>query len=160
LKPPFYPESVSYPSSTKTGQAQLQYLQRHSEILHVDICITDEEYKELVLHSDLLTLPDFIILYVAAPVLAALLAEYLMKKLGSRQDKTTVKTRITLTDKEGKRSVKVSYEGNATDFDKIVGGTLRLIDNTDALDELLETADLDYEKRIQRLSAKKKTDEE
>jgi hypothetical protein len=132
---------------------------RQQDSFHIDICIDDKDYKELTLHSDLVTLPDIIVLYIGAPMLAGLLVEYIKYKLGSRINKTSIKANITLTDETAERSVTLSYEGNANDFDKIAGETLRLIDNPQSLDYLKDTTDIEYEERIRRLTEVRKSKE-
>lgn len=137
-------------------EAVLYFLKNaNSAGIIIDICIEDSDYQELLLHSEVLTLPDFILQLIVAPIFAGLLVEFLRNRLGSRQSKTTVRSSITIVDDDSHESITLTYEGNAKEFEEVMGKTISLLDKPAKLSQLRQMADLDYEERIRRLSQDK-----
>jgi hypothetical protein len=126
---------------------------RESNGLNIDICIEDSDFKELALHADVFTLPEFVVQSIVVPLLISLLVEYVKHRFQSRIDTGVVKSKVTITDASGKRSVTVDYSGRANEFEKVVGETIKLIDSVNNLEQLQDTIGLDYQERIQRLSS-------
>lgn len=143
-------EMLMFPETTEDFANYLRA--SGNDALKFGICIEENDFKELHLHSNELTLPEIIVFYLLAPTLTSFIASFLVSRLGSNLPKTTLRANITITD--GDRSVKLSYDGNAADFDEVVGNTIRLVDSSQALDTLQETADLDHEARLKRLMLK------
>src|SRR3954471_12380697 len=70
-------QSPLFPEGT---EALLDYLRQNSPSgIAVDICIDDDDYKELALHFALYDLGIFFVSLVAAPACATLIANYIQK---------------------------------------------------------------------------------
>ena len=76
----------------------------------IDICIEDDDYKELALHADLIVLGVFIVTNVVLPTLVNILSEYLKKKIIGNDTEQKVKVSLTAIDSVG-TSKKLTYEG-------------------------------------------------
>ena len=75
-----------------------------------EVCIADEDYVELALHSSLVTLGIIVVKYALYPVALNLIYDYVKKRiLPSRRD-TDIKLEVTVISKSG-TSVNVKYEG-------------------------------------------------
>lgn len=85
----------------------------------VDICIKDEDYKELALHTDLVILGSFVVTILAAPILVNIISEYIKQKILKDKEKRRVKVSLTVVDEEGK-SKNLTYEGNTENFGGII----------------------------------------
>jgi len=93
--------------------------------LSVEVCIEDDDYKEVSLHYDLVILGSFIVTTIAAPVLAGLLQEYIRTKIFKPKE-THVQTSIIIQ-KGKKKSVRIDYEGPVENFDTVVDKTKELL---------------------------------
>ena len=83
---------------------------------NVEICISDEEYNELELHADLITLATVFVTAYALPVLANLTSSYLENKFkNSYEDNQNVKIKINV-EKNGE-SKSIDYEGPVKEFE-------------------------------------------
>ena len=95
----------------------LQFLRESpDEDIKVDICIEDQDYRELALHFDLLVLAGAVVTLVVAPVVADLISEYIKRHLGSREPEAIVKSELIVYDEISGRSVRLSYEGPASAY--------------------------------------------
>jgi hypothetical protein len=84
-----------------------------------DICISDDQYQELELHADLITIPLLILLdKLILPVATGLITNYLSEKQKARKKELKVKVTLTLID--GDKSKSLSYEGDADKFEETV----------------------------------------
>jgi hypothetical protein len=87
------------------------------ENITVDICIEDKDYKELMLHADLLIIiASFMATSIVAPVVVDLIAEYIKRRLGSRETETIVRSELSVYDEKTGRSVRLSFEGPASAY--------------------------------------------
>lgn len=95
------------------------FFQEHaSSEVNVNICIADDDYKEVALHSDLIIIGSVIVSTVVLPVFVNLLSEYLKRKLFKS---TNSKIRIVLTVVDSSSGAKqFEYEGPADGFRKAV----------------------------------------
>lgn len=91
-----------------------------SNALIGDICISDEDYVELELHSDLITLPCMIVTMVILPVCVNLISDYLNRKIQERKSETDLKVKVNITVVDGENSKQISYEGDARVFEKTI----------------------------------------
>lgn len=85
----------------------------------VDICIRDQDYKELALHADSVILANLVVTALVAPILVNIVGEYIKQKILKYDEKRRVKVSLTVVDEEGK-SKNLTYEGNAEDFGGII----------------------------------------
>jgi hypothetical protein len=83
-----------------------------------DICISDEDYNELELHSDLITLPLLLLDKVVLPIAIGLIMHYLTQKQEARKKNLKVKVDMTVVD--GDKSKSLSYEGDVDNFEETV----------------------------------------
>ncbi|MDU5082829.1 hypothetical protein [uncultured Tissierella sp.] len=81
-----------------------------------DICVSDERYRELELHSDIINLPELIVNNFALPIITSIIASYFYDKIKERKKDINATVNITV-EKKGK-SKKISYEGNIENFEK------------------------------------------
>ena len=84
----------------------------------VEICTTDEDFKEVTRQADLLYIADFIIKSIAIPIFVNLVAEYVKKRMEKRAPTTTIITNITVHETKTDHSVQVHYEGLAADLNE------------------------------------------
>ena len=85
--------------------------------LHAEICISDDEYKELELHADIINIAQIVIEFVVFPILTGILASYFYDKIKSFNRKD-IDARVKITVTKGKRSRQIQYEGNIENFEK------------------------------------------
>lgn len=95
-------------------------IDQNIEGLKVEICSEESDYKELALHADWLIITEFIVKEVVAPLFVALLAEYIIKKVGSKKDETIVKSKFTMTDEKEKKHIEFQYEGPAKEYRSVM----------------------------------------
>ncbi|MCT4477730.1 hypothetical protein N0U24_11255 [Peribacillus frigoritolerans] len=108
LKKPVFPEET---------MKFYKFLKEYdNEQLVGDICISDEEYAELELHADLITIASIIVMSGVLPVAVNVISNYLSEKLKSR--KTELKVRVDITVVDGAKSKSISYEGDADKFEE------------------------------------------
>ena len=99
----------------------LQFLREHAPHgTEVAIAAEDTDYKEVVLHSDIVRLATLFVEYVAAPVVMSLIAAYLKDFLGSRFGRAEARTAIVVHRKDGavEQTVRISYEGPAQNVEQ------------------------------------------
>mgnify|MGYP006443097387 CR=1 FL=1 len=109
-----YPNPV-FPVGT---EELFHYLKDNSDNkLNVDVCIDDEDYEELALHSDLIIIGSIIVTSFVAPIVVNLISSYLEDKWlkKSKKESTQLKVEITVVDND-KGSKKFKYEGPANKF--------------------------------------------
>ena len=103
----------------------LQFLRESpNEDIKADICIEDEDYRELALHFDLLVLAGAVVTLVVAPIVADLISEYIKRRLGSREPETIVRSELIVYDETTGRSVRLSYEGPASAYRDTMGNAI------------------------------------
>ncbi len=85
----------------------------------IDICIEDEEYKELALHSDLVIIGGFVVTSIIMPILANIISEYIKQKILKMGEKRGVKVSLTIVGEKG-ASKNLTYEGEAENFGRII----------------------------------------
>ena len=123
------------------------------EGLHAALCLGDEDYREILLISYDLFLPDIIVERVIIPIYVKVMNGYLsdMLKSGSESD-IRVSTKVTAVEKDESLTVEFSYRGNAADYEATVASTLKLIRSPNDLKLAGKTGDLSVEERINRLA--------
>ncbi len=94
----------------------LGYLKRRSKTPDkIDICIDDDEYKELALHSALLVLASIVVTSVALPTLVNILSEYIKNKIFAEKKDRNIKVTLYVQDHKGLIK-QITYEGNPENF--------------------------------------------
>ena len=84
--------------------------------LSLEICIKDEDYKELELHSFVERLAHIMLGAIAFPVVANLISNYLTQKWLDKKEDVDLEIKLTIEDK----GLEVDYKGKAKDFDKVL----------------------------------------
>ncbi len=94
----------------------------------VEICADDEDFKELSLHSDCVSLPMLLVTMFGFPIAVQFTWYYIQKKLltPTKLDDVTVDASIVL-DEDGKAR-RLDFHGKAEDFEQIVTQVKRLED--------------------------------
>lgn len=93
-----------------------------------DICISDEDYVELELHADLITLAHIILDIAVFPITVTLIANYLDRKIQGQGNKTDLKAKVNMTVVAGDMSISISYEGDADKFEETIEAANQLGD--------------------------------
>ncbi|MCC8096511.1 MAG: hypothetical protein LIP05_14970 [Tannerellaceae bacterium] len=91
---------------------------QHNDI-NAEICINDEDYKEVSFCSDEIRLGEIVITSVILPIAVNLLTDfikYYIKKKRMDKNKATVEIKITVSDK--KKTKSLNYSGSAEEFIK------------------------------------------
>lgn len=126
---------------------------KQSDKMHVDICIANDEYRELTLRQNEFILATMIVWPVVAPIISHYIVQFLDYKLGARVADTRIKSRVVIPIPEAGRSVEVEYEGTASEYSNYVTSTLGLVRSVQDLQRLGETDDMDHAERIKHLSS-------
>lgn len=84
--------------------------------LSVDLAISDEDYKEIELHADVVNIADMLIQWVLFPVAINMISSYLYDLVQQRKKKINANIKITV-EKNGKAKT-VSFEGDIENFEK------------------------------------------
>ena len=113
---------LCFPAGTE--ELLLFLREQREEGLVVDICIEEQDYKELPLHADWLIIADIMVRHIAAPLVVILIVEYIKRQSGKRMPKTEVRAKLTVQDEGTGRSVDFSYEGPATEFRDVMMNAL------------------------------------
>ncbi len=90
-----------------------------SEGLDIDICISDDDFKPLEMHSELINLPEIIVGWVAVPLLINLISSFLYDYIQRRKNaknETKAKIKITVEEAKSKKVKTIEYEGDASQF--------------------------------------------
>jgi hypothetical protein len=115
----YFPEGTEY---------LVSFLQKNNkEDQYIDICIEEDNYKELAQHAGLLIIAGVIATKICAPLLVNLISEYIKKRLGSRANDTTVKTSLTVSNVNEGKSICLTYEGPASTYENIMLGAVKEI---------------------------------
>ena len=105
-------EEVLFPEETLKFY---NYVKEHAkEDIYPEICISDEDYKELELHADVLNIVQFIVCSIALPFAINMISSYVYDKVKSRKADLDVKVKINVEVKDGFK--KITYEGSAKNF--------------------------------------------
>lgn len=96
-----------------------RFLKNYDEELLVDICISDDEYQTLELHSDLINLAMLIIPSASWTIVINMVSAYLydaVKKLNRSANEINVNFK-TISENDGK-SKEVNYSGTIENFER------------------------------------------
>lgn len=85
----------------------------------IEICVSDENYNELELHSDVINIADILVNQYTLGILINLISSYLYDKLRKYNRKDSeVNTKINITVEMTKKSKMISYEGSIENFER------------------------------------------
>jgi len=105
--------------------------------LGVDICIKDDEYHELALHHDELSLATIFVTSVLLPVVVDLVSEYLKTRVLTRKKGAQLRIRFLTQDTAADKTHVTAwdYEGPADTFERLMKERLSQKPSVDELDE-------------------------
>jgi hypothetical protein len=112
-----FPEQTYQFYTHLTKEAEKQHLS-------VDIGVSDEDYKEIELHADVVNIADVLIQWVLFPVVAGMISAYLYDLVRQRKKKMNANIKITV-EKNGKAKT-VNFEGDIENFER----AMKSIDET------------------------------
>jgi hypothetical protein len=91
-----------------------------------ELAVEDQDFRELSLHADILTIATCVVKYAAIPLLVKLLGDWIAKRLGSRANVSEVRASLVVVQADGAQSknIQISYEGPAATFEATVKSAL------------------------------------
>lgn len=92
--------------------------------LSVDLVVSDEDYKEIELHADVVNIADVLIQWVLFPIVTGMISAYLYDLVLQRKKKMNANVKITV-EKNGKAKT-INFDGNIENFEK----AMKSIDET------------------------------
>jgi hypothetical protein len=99
------------------------YLGQHKpDSLTIGVCIDDDEYKEVILHSELIRLATFVGSLVVLPILTGLISNYIWSK-HDKSENPQVEFKMELTDQ---RQI-IEYRGPAEKLDSVLKEAIKAI---------------------------------
>lgn len=101
--------------------------EKEIENVKVDICISDEDFKKLELHADIVYIATMIVQWAVLPIATNVIAAYLYDKLkkSNKSPKETNTDVKVIVEKDGKNKM-VHFQGSIENFEK----TMKTIDET------------------------------
>lgn len=87
--------------------------------LNADICIAEEDYKEIELHSEVINISDILVQSWVLPIITGIISSYLFKKL-EQFNRTDVSTKVNITIEKDGESKTVHYEGPIEKFEDTI----------------------------------------
>jgi hypothetical protein len=112
---------LDYPVFPVKTEELFTYLRgKHDGGEKVEICVENENYKEVALHCDLIVIGSFIVTSVAVPILVNLLSSYIKEKLDKRGSESVIKVSLTIENKKKRLSKKITYEGKPDNFNETI----------------------------------------
>lgn len=91
-------------------------IQVQGESLTVEICSSDEEYKELELHADVINIANIIVNSSVYAIVVGIITSYLYDKL-KKYNKKDINTNVSITVETDGESKTIRYEGSIENFE-------------------------------------------
>jgi hypothetical protein len=82
--------------------------------VHIEVCVEEEDYKELALYDDSINIGYFVLTNVVLTVFLNILSNYIFKKVFDKERKQEIKFTFTVVDE--KVSKTITFEGDVKDF--------------------------------------------
>jgi hypothetical protein len=112
------PDLLYFPAGTSD---LYQYIQeRGVENIKADVCLEEKDYKELALHSDWLRIAEFIVKELVVQLFITLIADYIVRQLGARLDKTNVSSKLIVVNERNRQQIEFIYEGPAKEYRSVM----------------------------------------
>lgn len=106
-KQPFFPEET---------HSLFEFMKDNSdEQTKIDICISDDDFNSLHLHSDTINIPLLLTTSLAFPLAVNLISSFLMNKKNEIRDDLSTKVEIIIDD-DNNNTKTIKYEGKAENF--------------------------------------------
>ena len=97
-----------------------RYLKLNKQI-STEICIDDEEYKTLELHSEVINIPIMIIEYAILPIVLNMIASWLYDKVKAMNKKPEeTSTNVNVIVEKNKKSKRIVYQGSIENFGEVI----------------------------------------
>ena len=90
------------------------------EAIVSEIAISDDDYKELELHADLVVLTTMVVEAIVFPLVVDLISNYIDQKIIRSSPSSKIKVNIKVV--KGDNSIDVAYEGDADKFKQTIEG--------------------------------------
>jgi hypothetical protein len=95
-------------------------LEKNDERVSIGVCLDENDYKELSLHADWVYLAEFVVKDFIAPLIVALLADYIIRLRGKRIQTSNVKSKLIVVDTKDEHRVEYIYDGPATEYKEVM----------------------------------------
>lgn len=96
------------------------------------ICIEDDDYVELALHSEIVYIAGLVVSILVFPVVIDVVGEFVKRRIWGNEEEATVRWNLTVVDDQNQRSLWVEYDGPASSFEESMQGvSQRLLGNDD-----------------------------
>jgi len=89
------------------------------EGIKVEICASDDDFKTLELHSELIYIAKMICTYVVLPIVCSLISAYLYDKI-KKTNRTDLDATIELLVEKDEKTKRIYYNGNAAGFKEAI----------------------------------------
>lgn len=114
-----YRDAVSYFFPEFTMEVY-RYLNSNDKI-NAEICIGDDEYKTLELHSEVIIIPIMIINDVVLPIVLSMIAAWLYDKAKSMNKKVEdISTNVNIIVEKNDKSKRIVYKGTVKNFYEVI----------------------------------------
>lgn len=90
----------------------------------VELALRDEDYVEVSLRHEFITLPEVVVTLIAAPVAVNLISDWLREFLRKRHDAAEVKFKMSIDMSDGSAR-SIEYEGPVKTFENLMQSQLR-----------------------------------
>lgn len=126
-------KNTSDPVFPVNTEGFLRFVREHlpKDSLSVDIAISNDQYKELALHSGvLITIATAIATVGLAPLVVNIVTEYIKPRFNSGHKKTTIRFKLIEENQTTKQNRMISYEGPPETFESMMKEALRSTEST------------------------------
>lgn len=111
---------------TEDTMKYFKTLQAYTEDVKVEICADDEDFHELALHSDEITLPMLLVTGIGFPTAVNFIWHYINKYILMPRNDKDVNVSVSIIVDENGNAKQIDYSGKAEDFESVIDQMLRL----------------------------------
>lgn len=121
-----YREGVPLVFPVGTGELFAYLRELGDKSIKPEICIQEEDYRELALHFDFVVIPIAIVRYLLAPLFVRAVYDFIKHQKGNKLQKTKVIFEMTVV-KDGGTAAHIRYEGPVEGLQTLVQSKLNLL---------------------------------
>jgi len=110
---------------TNTDDLLLFLQDAETDELRVDICIEDQDYQELALYADFISIAPMVVASGVMSLLVNLISDWVNRRAGKHAEHTEVRTTLIAHNSRTGDSLAFSYEGPASLYRESMSATLR-----------------------------------
>lgn len=103
---------------------------RAPDSIAVELALQDEDYVEVSLRHEFVTLPEVVVTLIAAPVAVNLISDWLREFLRNRHDAAVVKFKMSVDMSDG-AARSIEYEGPVRTFENLMQSQVRQLSKGD-----------------------------